>query len=308
MTKKKKSKTKKSRKVRRPSKASPEKWERGANPKSSGNTFKPKPGTNYVKLVVSDFSEAYIHWLDDSKGNRVRLVCQDDPEERNNSCQICKAAMDDDSIDTSHKYYFAVVIGSPKTVGGKKMIIFKPTVQIMEVGPKIGTVICSMGKEIERDVDGEWEEQKINDITQVVFKIIRKGENIGTQYETRVARVKFKVNGDVSDFPDLESFTKPATDKEINNSLGTGIDEDEEDDDEFGDDEFDEDEDDDDDGDEFDEEEEDDDDDEDDEEDESEDDEEEWDVELEDEEEEPKPKKKAKTVKKSKKSKKSKKR
>lgn len=220
--------------------ASADKWKRGANPKNAGTTFKPKPGTTYIKLVVPDFAEGFEHWLDDLDGNKVKLNCQDSIDRKTAKCKVCKAATKDNSIQTNHRYYFAVVVGRPKTVNKKKMVIFDPTIEIMEVGTKIGSVICAYAGEIIEDIDGEWEEQDVSSITDAVIKITRKGEGISTSYETRIANVKYKVDGDIGDVPDFDTFIKPATNKTVDAVLGIGSHADDEDDDTFGDDEFDE--------------------------------------------------------------------
>ena len=221
-------------------KASVDKGKRGANPKSSGTTFKPQPGTTYVKLVVPDFAEGFEHWLDDPDGNKVKVNCQDPVDRRSQKCLVCKAATRDNSIQTNHRYYFAVVVGKPKKIGSKKMVVFSPEVEVMETGTKIGSVICTYASEIIEDIDGEWEEQGARSITDVVIKITRKGEGIGTQYETRIANVKYKIDGDIGDVPDFQSLIKPATNSAVATVLGIDREDDDEDEETFGDEDFDE--------------------------------------------------------------------
>jgi len=223
-------------------KANSSKWKKGADQaRNTGNIYRPQDGRNYIKLVESDFTSGYSHWLDDPDGNRVRLNCLAGNSDRSNAakkCPVCKTeAAGSNNIDTNLKYYFNVLIGKIKTIGNKKVVVFDPEVRPMEVGPKIGGVICSYAEEILEDPDGEWEGQNVTDITQVVFKIIRSGKGLKTVYDTRhLVNPKIKINGDLTELVDLENFVKLPKMANVLAILGQGKDEEgDEEEDEFDD-------------------------------------------------------------------------
>jgi len=191
-------------------------WKKGAEAAVGGsNFFRPKPGMNYVKLIEPYYTHGYTHWLDSEEGNRIRINCLASYENRSNieaDCPLCKAKAAGEAIDTSHKYFFNVIVGTVRILkNGKRMIIFEPESQVMEVGSKIGGTICSFGDEISEDPDGEWSGLGIRDITQVIFKITRTGEKLATLYSTRIMNTKnFKINGELNEttITDLDELIK----------------------------------------------------------------------------------------------------
>ena len=220
-------------------------WGQGAKAASAGDFLpKLKEGYTYLKLAESAYYNSWVHWLVDPDGKKIGLGCQIDANKRGRKgdperCKGCLAESEGvlAKEDTNLRYYFNVQSGKPKKVekGGKtvKMMVFGSNVYKFECGPQIGGKICGYAEEIMDDIDGEWEEQGVSDITQVVLKIHREGTGKNsTNYDTRyVPNAKIKIVGDEVDFDSVRDWA-PRPDSDEDYSKALGYDEDDEDEDE----------------------------------------------------------------------------
>jgi len=200
-------------------KASKDKWKRGKDSSggSGGNYAKIEQNANYVLLAQDDFEHGWVHWLNLPDGSSLRVNCMFGTEDEDRAraaseCPLCRAAKNNKNISVRHQYAFNVLMGKVKALqnpkGGKpkRIVVFDPVVKLLEHGPMLGGQICSTAEEIGDDIDGEWEQQGIDNITGVILKVTREGQGMKTTYDARPMFGKFKVSGDLTEMNDLELY------------------------------------------------------------------------------------------------------
>jgi len=206
-------------------KATREKWRKGKKGSFTSDTIKPNPGFNYYKLAMPDFEKTREHWITNGAGVTRRFNCFADPDDESpeQTCIMCEAEKDGTEMNTNIRYYFAVLVGRKVKRDKKSIFKFKAKpVKVLEVGQMIGRKLCQLGEEIDDDVDGEWAEDNVNDISDVVIGIERTGQGMKkTRYETSIPRhwdtSKTVMVGEVdsSEVPLLADFVKKPNKKTV---------------------------------------------------------------------------------------------
>lgn len=180
------------------------------------------PGSESVTIVklVQDYVKSfYVKYVDDTEGNRRKIIISNDDWENSNINNPIIAEWKrtgDANLRPNKKWVMNAVTGKVKKFRKKgdekvyKKFVLDNVVKVLEVGPTIFN-----------DISWYRDDDDTDDVDKILFKIIRTGSNKNnTRYNTKCSEKNVPELVEHTELYDLDLLSKPTPYDKINEILG----------------------------------------------------------------------------------------
>jgi hypothetical protein len=172
-----------------------------------------------VKLVQDYVKSFYVKYVDDTEGNRRKIIISNDDWENSNINNPIIAEWKrtgDANLKPNKKWVMNAVTGKVKKFRKKgdekvyKKFVLDNVVKVLEVGPTIFN-----------DISWYRDDDDTDDVDKILFKIIRTGSNRNnTRYKTKCSEKNVPELVEHTELYDLDEISKPTSYNKINEILG----------------------------------------------------------------------------------------